>query len=93
MKTSNAVFNALADPTRREIIALLKRGPRTSGEIAAHFDSAWPTISRHLSVLRDAGIIVAERNGNSISYELNATVLQDLVAQIFSWTRRNGKDA
>ena len=93
MKTSNAVFNALADPTRREIIALLKRGPKTSGEIAAHFSSAWPTISRHLSVLKDADIIVAERNGNRISYELNATVLQDLVAHIFNWTRRDGKDA
>jgi DNA-binding transcriptional ArsR family regulator len=93
MKTDNAVFKALADPTRREIIAMLRRGPKTSGEIAAHFPSAWATISRHLSVLRDADIIVAERNGNSISYELNATVLQDLITHIFDWTKKDGKNA
>ena len=52
--TINAVFRALSDPTRRDILRLLRDGPRTSGELAAHFPVAWATISRHLGILRDA---------------------------------------
>lgn len=89
----NAVFRALADPTRREIIKLLRRKALSSGEIAEHFPTAWATISRHLGVLRDAGLITAERNGNSISYELNATVLQELVEHLIDWTKPGGKRA
>ena len=81
------VFKALADPTRREIIKLLRGGPLTSGEIAGHFPSAWATISRHLGVLRDADVIGATKEGGNVVYELNSTVLQDLVAQIFDWTK------
>ena len=58
---------------------MLRSGPRTSGEIAARFDSSWPTISRHLAVLRDAGLVLAERKGQEIHYELNTSVFQDLV--------------
>lgn len=83
----NSVFKALADPTRREILRLLRDGPRTSGEIAERFTSSWPTISRHLGVLRDAELILAERNGQQISYELNTTVLDDVVAYMLDWTR------
>jgi ArsR family transcriptional regulator len=89
----NAVFRALADPTRREIVKLLRRKALSSGEIAEHFPTAWATISRHLGVLRDAGLITAERNGNSISYELNATVLQELVEHLIDWTKPGGKRA
>jgi ArsR family transcriptional regulator len=89
----NAVFRALADPTRREIVKLLRRKALSSGEIAEHFPTAWATISRHLGVLRDAGMITAERNGNSISYELNATVLQELVEHLIDWTKPGGKRA
>jgi ArsR family transcriptional regulator len=80
-------FKALADPTRREILKLLRVRPHTSGEIAEHFSSAWPTVSRHLSVLRDAGLILSERNGQQIVYELNTTVFEDLVNHILEWTR------
>src|SRR3989442_15041798 len=76
---SNGAFRALADQTRREILSLLHSGPRTSGEIASQFDSSWPTISRHLAVLRDAGLVLAERQGQEIYYELNTSVFQDLV--------------
>lgn len=93
MRDSNDVFKALADPTRREIIQMLRKGPLSSGEIAENFPSAWATISRHLAILRDADLISAERNGNSIRYELNATVLQDLVAHIFDWTKKGGRHA
>lgn len=89
----NAVFQALADPTRREILKLLRRKALTSGEIAGHFPSAWATISRHLGVLKNAGLISAERNGSSIRYELDATVLQELVEHLMDWTKPGGKRA
>ena len=59
----NSAFRALADPTRREILKLLRAGPRTSGEIADRFPSTWATISRHLGILRDAKLVLAERDG------------------------------
>lgn len=84
-------FRALGDPTRREILRLLREGPKTSGEIAEHFSSSWPTVSRHLAVLRDAGLILSERSGQQIVYELNTTVFQDLVEHLMEWTRPAGK--
>lgn len=84
---TNAVFRALADPTRREILRLLRAGPRTSGDIAAQFESSWATISRHLAVLRDAGLILAEREGQFIHYELNTTVFHDVVEHLLELTR------
>ena len=82
-----AAFKALSDPTRREILKLLRNGPRTSGEIAERFPSAWATISRHLAVLRDAGLILSERNGQQIVYELNTTVFDEVVNHLLEWTR------
>ena len=84
---SSGAFRALADQTRREILTLLHSGPRTSGEIASQFDSSWPTISRHLAVLRDAGLVLAERQGQEIYYELNTSVFQDLVHQLMDWAK------
>ena len=72
MNKSNQVFRALADETRRRILRLLRDGPLTSGEIAGRFDSSWPTISRHLSVLREAGLVATERTGQEIRYELDS---------------------
>jgi DNA-binding transcriptional ArsR family regulator len=83
---SNATFRALADQTRRDILKMLRAGPRTSGEIASRFDSSWPTISRHLAVLRDGGLVVAERQGQEIHYELNTSVFQDLVRHLMDWS-------
>ena len=85
----NAAFRALADPTRREILRLLRGGPHTSGAIAAHFDSAWPTISRHLGVLREAELILSERQGQQIVYELNTTVFEELVEHLLEWLGPN----
>ena len=87
MRTSNRAFRALADETRRIILRLLRDGPLTSGEIAERFDSSWPTISRHLAVLREAGLVVTERHGQEIRYELNTSVFQDLVQHLVEWTR------
>lgn len=85
-------FRALADPTRREILRLLRDGPKTSGEIAEQFPTAWATISRHLGALRDAGLILSERNGQQIVYELNTTVFQDLVEHLLDWVRPSKSD-
>ena len=83
----NDVFRALADPTRREILKLLRAGPRTSGEIAERFPSTWATISRHLGILKDARLVLAERDGQSIRYELNTTVFQEVVEHMLDWTK------
>jgi len=83
----NAAFRALSDPTRRDIVHLLRAGPLTSGEIAQHFPVAWPTVSRHLAVLRDAGLIQAERHGQQIVYELNTTVLEDIIHHLMGWIK------
>ncbi|HEY7898361.1 MAG: autorepressor SdpR family transcription factor [Gemmatimonadales bacterium] len=80
-------FRALADPTRRAILDQLRGGSRTSGEIAERFGSSWPTISRHLSVLRDAGLITAEKEGQFMRYELATTVFQDVLEKLAAWTQ------
>jgi DNA-binding transcriptional ArsR family regulator len=88
---SNRTFQALADGTRRDILRLLRDGPRTSGDLAAQFSSSWPTVSRHLGVLREAGLVVAERDGQEIRYELNTSVFQDLIQHLIEWTRPTPK--
>ncbi len=75
-------LKALADPTRREILNLLKSGKLPAGEIAEHFDITPAAISRHLSVLKDADLISDTREGKFIFYELNATVLEEILLWI-----------
>jgi len=87
----NAAFRALADPTRREILALLRSRPFTSGEIAAAFPATWPTISRHLAVLKEAGLIAAERRGQHVRYELNTSVVEDVVQHLLGWVKKGGR--
>jgi DNA-binding transcriptional ArsR family regulator len=86
-RPSNAVFRALADETRRQILEFLRAGPRTSGEIADQFKTSWPTISRHLAVLRAGGLVVTERQGQAIYYELNTSVFQDLIQHFVGWMK------
>jgi len=83
----NDVFRALADPTRREIVEMLRDGPRTSGEIAERFPTSWATISRHLAVLREADLIQSVRDGQFVRYELNTTVFHDVVEHLIKWLR------
>lgn len=90
MAETDSVFKALADPTRREILRLLRSGPKSSGQIAEQFDSAWPTISRHLAVLKDAGLVSTERDGSTVMYELETTVFQDTIEQLMSWIQPRG---
>jgi ArsR family transcriptional regulator, arsenate/arsenite/antimonite-responsive transcriptional repressor len=87
---SGRAFRALADETRRAILRMLRDGPLTSGEIADRVDSSWPTVSRHLAVLRDADLVAAERHGQEIRYELNTSVFQDLAQHLLEWTHPKG---
>ena len=75
----NQLFEALAHPTRREILTLLKKGSATAGEIAEHFDVSKPTMSLHFAKLKDAGLIHADRRGTSIVYSLNVSVLEEVL--------------
>ena len=76
----NAVFQALSDPTRREILRLLRKREMTAGEIAERFSLARSTLSGHFNILKHAGLIVAEKNGTSIVYSLNVSVVEQTMA-------------
>ena len=79
-KSSNAVFRAIADPTRREILSLLRRGGHTVGEIASNFRTSRPAISKHLRILRSAGLVVTQKHGTSQICGLNAKPLRSVNA-------------
>ena len=76
---SQQTLKALADPTRREILNLLKKGKLSAGEITEHFDITAAAISRHLSVVKEADLIEDTRDGKYIIYELNASVLEEIM--------------
>jgi len=91
MNASNHAFKAIADPARREILRLLRHGEMTAGDLAAHFDMSKPTMSHHFSVLSDADLITRRREGQTIWYGLNTTVLQDVLAWVMDLTTENTK--
>ena len=72
-------FKALSDDTRREILHLLREVPMTAGEIGEHFSLSGATISHHLSVLREAGLILDDKQGKFIYYELNMSVIEEIL--------------
>lgn len=74
-----STFKALSDSTRREILALLKKGSLTAGDIGTHFDITGPSISHHLSVLKESNLISAEKRGTYIYYELNMSVIDEIL--------------
>lgn len=84
------VFRALGDPTRREILQLLKNGDRTAGEIAERFPLAKSTLSGHFNVLKHANLIVAERRGTTIVYSVNLSAFEEAAAAMIElFSRRN----
>src|ERR1700677_2694475 len=83
MMVINAVFKALSDPTRREILRLLSGGERTAGELAASFDMTKPSMSHHFAVLKEADLIRSRRDGQQIYYSLNTTVLEDVLTRLW----------
>jgi ArsR family transcriptional regulator, arsenate/arsenite/antimonite-responsive transcriptional repressor len=78
----NRVYRALADPTRRRVLALLRERDMTAGELAAQFELSWPTMSGHFTVLREADLISADKTGTSITYHLNVSVLEEAMAAL-----------
>ena len=86
MIESNSAFKAIADPARREILRLLRDGEMTAGELADRFDMSKPTMSHHFAVLVDADLITRRRDGQTIWYSLNTTVLQDVVSWMMDLT-------
>lgn len=92
MAVANDAFKALADPTRREILRLLRKREMTAGEIAERFDTTKPTLSHHFAVLKEADLVTSRREGQIIWYGLNTTVLEDVIAWAIdvTGTKRNG---
>ncbi len=85
----DGVFRALADPTRRQILELLAKHDATAGEIAEHFTVGFPSVSHHLTVLRNAGLVASTREGQFIRYRLNTTVFQQAVQYLTGVLRRS----
>ncbi len=80
----NTLFRALNDPTRRQILEILRERDLTAGEIAERFEMTKPSISHHLDLLKQAGLVVADKRGQFIYYSLNTTVLDELMSWIFN---------
>ena len=75
-------FKALADPVRRDILTLLRQGRLSAGEIGAHFDMTGATISYHLGILKKAGLVFEQREKNYIYYELNTSVVEEVMLRL-----------
>jgi DNA-binding transcriptional ArsR family regulator len=92
----NMVFKALSDPTRRRVLELLRKRPMSAGELADCFAVSKPTMSAHFAVLREADLIVSEKLGKSVVYELQMSVLEDALlsfSQAFGWKLQQRKHA
>ena len=86
------VFSALGDPTRREILRVLRMGDLTAGEIAARFPMTAASVSHHLSVLKEAGLVRSERNGRNLVYSLETTVFQEFLQQMLEMFGNKGDE-
>jgi len=87
----NALFKALNDPTRREILEILKAGDLTAGEIADRFDISKPSISHHLDLLRQADLVVSVKEGQFITYSINTTVMDEMLKWFIQFTKTKKK--
>jgi ArsR family transcriptional regulator, arsenate/arsenite/antimonite-responsive transcriptional repressor len=76
----NEVFKALADPTRREVLRLLRSGEMTAGELSKRFDMTKPSMSHHFATLKQADLIASRREGQQVYYFLNTTVVEDVLS-------------
>ncbi|WP_041138072.1 autorepressor SdpR family transcription factor [Beduini massiliensis] len=85
----NNIFKALSDPTRRQILELLKEQPMNAGEIAEYFNITKPSISHHLSILKNCDLIMDERQGQNIVYSLNSTIFQDVIKWFYDFMGRD----
>lgn len=85
------VWKALADPTRRKILKLLKKDSLNAGEIAAEFNMTKPSISNHLSILKQADLVDSEKIGQNVIYSLKTSVLEDMLKMLSNLTGREDK--
>lgn len=83
----NNIFRALNDETRRQILEFLKNEDLNAGEIAEKFDISKPSISHHLDILKRAGLITSEKQGQFVIYSLNTTILEDLLKWILTFKK------
>ena len=83
----NAIFKALNDATRREILELLKKKELTAGAIADHFHISKPSISHHLDILKQADLITSEKKGQFIIYSINTTIMEDVLQWILTFKK------
>jgi ArsR family transcriptional regulator, arsenate/arsenite/antimonite-responsive transcriptional repressor len=88
---TDLVFKALADPTRRRVLRLLKSGELTAGQLAEHFDITAPSMSHHFNVLKQADLVFVRRDGQQLFYSLNTTVFQDVLGALMEIFHQ-GKD-
>jgi DNA-binding transcriptional ArsR family regulator len=87
-RTAPGPFEALADPTRRAILRLLRDGSLSAGEVGQAFSLSKPTLSHHLRILRTAGLVRSEKRGTSVVYTLQSNVLEDVAAQVLEWVEQ-----
>lgn len=87
----DATLRALGDPTRREILRALRAGDLTAGEISSRFPMTAASVSHHLSVLREAGLVRSERNGRNLVYSLETTVFQEFLQQMMTMLGKDGE--
>ncbi len=87
----NILFKALGDPTRRQIIELLRKKDMNAGEIADHFNMSKPSISHHLDLLRQADVVQSVKEGQFINYSLNTTVFDEMVKWIMDISDKKNK--
>jgi len=87
----NLLFKALGDPTRREIIELLRKRDMNAGEIADHFSISKPSISHHLDLLRQANVVISIKEGQFITYSLNTTVFDEMVKWVIDVSDKKNK--
>ncbi len=82
------VWKALADPTRRKILELLRKRDMNAGEIAAEFEFSKPTISNHLSILKQADLVDSSKKGQNIIYSINTSVIEDILSALAAFTSK-----
>jgi ArsR family transcriptional regulator len=88
----NEAFKALADPTRRTILQMLRSGEMTAGELSQRFDMSKPSVSHHFSVLKQADLITSRKDGQQIYYALNTTVVEDLLGIVWGLFSANREE-
>ena len=82
------VWSAMGDPTRRKILTLLQKEDLNAGQIAMQFDMAKPSVSHHLNILKNAGLVYAQKSGQNVIYSINTSVLEDVLKLVSGWMDR-----